>query len=91
MKTYLVGYDLNRPHQDYPELIRAIKQFPWWHYLDSTWIVKSNSKASEIRDNLAQHIDTNDELLVVSLTGESAWTGFDATASAWLHENIQPS
>ena len=66
MKTYLIGYDLNRPHQDYPDLFGAIKKVAggtWRHALDSTWIVKSDMKASAIRDVLQQHIDSNDELL----------------------------
>lgn len=55
MSTYLIGYDLNRPRNDtdYPDLIEAIKAFgTWWHYLDSTWIVKSDKSAVEIRDAL---------------------------------------
>ena len=31
MKTYLVGYDLNSPGQDYEELLTAIKAAgAWW-------------------------------------------------------------
>jgi len=92
MKTYLVGYDLNRPEQNYTDLIEAIKAVGvWWHCLDSTWIVKSNQTAVEIRDELKQHIDRNDELLVVSLQGESAWIGFNDQCSGWLNDNILPS
>ncbi|SEL63912.1 hypothetical protein SAMN04488505_102737 [Chitinophaga rupis] len=92
MKTYLIGYDLNKPHQDYPELINKIKQFKtWWHYLDSTWIVKSDLTAAQIREYLKPHIDSNDELLVVSLTGEGAWYGFNDKGSKWLKNNLTPS
>ena len=55
MKTYLIGYDLNRPRgdDDYTELIEAIKAFgTWWHQLGSTWIVKSDNSAAEIRDTM---------------------------------------
>lgn len=71
MKTYLIGYDLNRPGQDYEDLFGAIKNVgaTWWHHLDSTWIVKANMSAVEIRDLLKQHIDADDELLIVALTG----------------------
>lgn len=92
MKTYLVGYDLNRPEQNYTDLIDAIKELGlWWHCLDSTWIVKTNQSASDIRDSLRRHIDSNDELLVASLTGESAWGGFADDCSSWLKSNIQPT
>ena len=46
MATYMIGYDLNRPGQDYPALIDAIKRLgTWWHHLDSTWIVVTDQKA----------------------------------------------
>lgn len=89
MATYLIGYDLNRPHQDYKDLIEAIKQYDkWWHHLDSTWIVVTADTAIQIRDNLAQHIDKNDELLVVKSAGVGAWTGFNDKGSAWLKESL---
>ena len=90
MASYLIGYDLNKPEQDYPDLIRAIKDKfgTQWHNLDSTWIVKSDLTSKQIRDLLKAHIDKNDELLVVKLTGEAAWTGFSEKASEWLKKNI---
>ncbi|RYG04578.1 MAG: SinR family protein [Chitinophagaceae bacterium] len=90
MKTFLIGYDLNKSGQDYEELIDAIKKlsWTWWHHLNSTWIIKSNSTATAIRDILAAHIDGNDELLVVSLTGEGAWKGFNDKDSKWLMDNL---
>ncbi len=93
MKTYIIGYDLNKAGQNYDELINKIKSTfnLWWHHLDSTWIVKSNLTAVQIRDTLKQFIDSNDELLVASLSGESAWTGFNEKGSQWLRDNIQPS
>jgi hypothetical protein len=93
MKTYIIGYDLNKTGQDYTDLINKIQATfsTWWHHLDSTWIVKSDFSAEHIRNLLVLHIDNNDELLVASLTGESAWSGFSDKGSKWLSENIQPS
>ncbi len=88
-KSMLISYDLNRPGQDYETLIKAIKALGgWWHHLDSTWIVKTTSTAVQVRDTLRRHIDANDELLVVVLTGEGAWAGFDVKGSKWLKENL---
>ena len=92
MKTYLISYDLNRPrgNDDYKELIDAIKTFgKWWHYLDSTWIIKSDKSAVGIRDVLMPYIDSGDEILVVFLSGEGAWAGFDEKGSSWLKENLK--
>lgn len=89
MKSYLIGYDLNKSGQDYSTLIEQIKKLGnWWHCLDSTWIIKSNSTAKDIRNHLKKYIDGNDELLVARLSGEAAWTGFDDNCSKWLKENL---
>lgn len=89
MKTYIIGYDLNRPGQDYADLIAAIKTYStWWHHLDSTWIIKTNETAQQVRDKLTPHIDNTDELLVVGSSGEGAWTGFNDKGSTWLKDNL---
>lgn len=91
MKTYLIGYDLNRPRgaNDYPNLFEELKGFgTWWHHLDSTWLVRSSLSAAQIRDQLKPYIDSGDELLVVGLTGEGAWAGFNEKGSQWLKDNL---
>lgn len=89
MATYLIGYDLNK-QKDYPKLIDAIKALSgtWWHHLDSTWILVTNKSAADIRDILRKHIDGDDELLVVKLSGEGAWAGFNEQGSKWLKDNL---
>ena len=87
MKNYLIGYDLNRPRSNgaYPELDAAIKKYGnYIHPVDSTWIVKTDSSASEIRDNLKAHVDEGDKLLVLQLTGVASWFGLSVEESNWL-------
>lgn len=44
MATLLVGYDLNKPGQNYDDLWVHLKDLgPWWHYLDSTWLTLSGA------------------------------------------------
>lgn len=90
MRTILVAYDLNRPGQLYPALYEALKAVPlWWHYLDSTWLLRTDESAVQVRDRLMQHVDANDELLVVDVTSpEAAWSGFDERASQWIRDNV---
>jgi hypothetical protein len=89
MKTYVVGYDLNKPGQDYTSLIKALQAYPnWWHHLDSTWVIKTDWTAAQIRDDLKQHIDKSDELVVLRLSGEGAWTGINEKGSKWLLDNL---
>lgn len=91
MGTLLIGYDLNKNDADYAELIDAIKELgsAWWHHLDSTWLVKTDLSATAVRDALKPYLDSNDEMLVIDVTGDwHAWIGFNAKGSAWLKENF---
>jgi len=89
MAVYMVGYDLDRPGQDYNSLIDAIKAYgTWWHHLDSTWLIATNENATEVRDNLAQHIDDNDKLLVANIGAPGAWAGMNESSSQWLVKHL---
>jgi hypothetical protein len=90
MSTYLVGYDLDQPGQDYSDLHAAIKALgAWWHHLDSTWLVKSDLTHTGVRDKLRPHIDANDKLLVMNVTADAAaWYGFNESGSQWLRDNL---
>ena len=90
MASYLISYDLRSPGQDYVGLIQAIKDVAeaWSHRLESTWIIKHAGPASAIRDALSPHLDANDKLLVVKLSGEGAWTGIPADGTRWLKDNL---
>lgn len=85
---YMICYDLNSPGQDYSELYDAIKSYgTWWHHLDSTWIVKTNDSAAEIREYLGSFLDSNDELLIVRFGDSWAGKGLAKKAYDWLHNN----
>lgn len=90
MNTILIGYDLNKAGRDYEKLVENIKSLgAWWHHLDSTWLVRTSRTVVEVRDALMPHIDTNDELLVIDVTGrDRAWTGFSASGGTWLREKF---
>ena len=88
MDSHVIGYDLKKPGQDYDDLFDAIKDYPnWWHHLDSTWIIKTNDSVSDVRDDLKQHIDSDDDLLVMKLTGTWASSGL-SDGTDWLHDNL---
>jgi hypothetical protein len=90
MSTYLVGYDLDKPGQKYKNLEEEIKALgAWWHHLDSTWLVVSELSTTQVRDRLQQHIDANDKLIVVRVTGtEAAWYGFSEEGGQWIKDNL---
>lgn len=74
-----ISYDLDKPGQDYPRLVKELERLGAVRVLYSEWIFRSTSSAVEIRDWLQSFIDSNDMLLVVALTGEAAWTGLMVT------------
>jgi hypothetical protein len=91
MSTFAIGYDLHPSRgETYDELIGAIKRVgsTWWHHLDSTWVVVSDKTAEQIRDSLLSHLKSDDQLLVVLLSGEGAWFGFNDKGSSWLKSNL---
>jgi hypothetical protein len=81
MGKYLVSYDLDKPGQDYSRLISEIERLGGVRVLYSEWLLRSNANAEQLRDHLWAFIDSNDMLLVVTLTGEAAWTGLMANSS----------
>jgi hypothetical protein len=90
MPTLLIGYDLNKPGQNYEPLWDKLKSYgTWWHHLDSTWLIRTNLSATQLRDALAPLIDSSDELLVIDVSGRSwAGRGFSDRAFQWLHDNL---
>ena len=90
MATLLVGYDLTAPGQKYTELIDHIKSLgKWWHHLDSTWLIVTSRKASQVRDELNSYLDTGDELLVLDVSGDTwASQGIAKSGNDWLHANL---
>lgn len=92
MPIYLIGYDL-KSGQDYSDLIAELKSFgTWWHGLDSTWLIKSEKSADNIRDLLKTKLPSSkDKLLVLKYvtseeigSGAAAWRGFTGSSTEWL-------
>lgn len=89
LKTHLVGYDLNRI-KDYEPLWSALQASgTWWHHLDSTWLVRTEMTHIELRNMLREHIDSDDELLVIDVTGRPwAGAGFAQRAYDWIRKSL---
>jgi len=87
MNKYLITYDLkNKSIRDYQSLFIAIKSLgSWWHYLDSTWIIKTNLNSQQIWNMLSKHLLTNDHILVVKIDGSDKWGWLPQDAWSWLN------
>lgn len=77
MGKYLITYDLRKVGQNYGDLYQAIKDLgDWQHPLESTWVVNSNSSASQIFDKLFALMDRNDSLFVIAVDNSQDHQGW---------------
>jgi CRISPR-associated endonuclease Cas2 len=75
MHLHVVSYDLDKPGQNYPAIIKRLEQLGAKRIQFSQWMLKSTMTAAELRDDLARFIDATDMLLVVDATNAPmAWT-----------------
>lgn len=89
MATYIVTYDLMSPGQDYSELHEHLKSYGTYsHRLESTWLLVTTKTATQVRDGVLEHIDSNDKVLVVESGGNGAWSGIPEAGSKWLKEHL---
>ena len=91
MATVLIAYDIHpQEGEAYDDLTKAIQSLgAWWHHLETTWIVKCARTPDQIRDQLKSHIGSEDQLLVIEISGDTAgWAGINDTGSKWLKDNI---
>jgi hypothetical protein len=74
MSLYWIGYDLDKPGQDYSELIRRLQQLGARRILKSDWLLPTTtSNPSLIRDDLQRFLDANDRILVSAQKNSAAW------------------
>src|SRR5258708_26701762 len=72
--SYLVCYDLDKPGQDYTDVIAALQNLGARRIQLSVWLLSAPAlTAVQIRDHLSQFIDGNDRLLVLGLQNVAAW------------------
>lgn len=89
MAGLLVAYDLKKVGQNYECITKKLKAYTThWHMQGSVWIIQTNETPAQVRDKLRACLDANDNLFVARL-GETAWEGFDATATKWLKTVIE--
>ena len=76
MKLYLISYDLKSPGRNYEGVYDVIKSaLSWWHYLESTWIIRTNRDVGYWQEKICAAMDKNDSLLVIDVTnmGRDGW------------------
>jgi hypothetical protein len=88
MSTYIVTYDLSAPARDYKRLFDYLKMYPYAHVVESTWVIKTYKTAATVRDEIARYVDSNDKVLVIQTTRNSAWIGLPDEVGNWLKQHL---
>lgn len=90
MNTHLVSYDLRQPGRNYDSLHEHLKAYGTWAKpLESLWLIKTELDADSVLQAAKLHVDLNDELLVIDVTGDgAAWRGLDKKVSDWIQNNL---
>jgi len=74
MALYWIGYDLDKPGQDYTDLIRRLQQLGAKRILKSDWLLPhNNTTTAAIRDDLGRFLDANDRILVSEQKNNAGW------------------
>jgi len=85
MYLYLVSYDLKAPGRNYEGVFGVLKSaLSWWHYLESTWIIRTSLSIDEWNNKLLAQIDKNDSLLIINVTGMARNGWLDKKAWEWI-------
>lgn len=88
MATYLVTYDLDKPGQDYSDVLKTIKDFGGWARVsESSYVVSCGLTVQQIYDKLKRFVDNTDQLYVIHIS--KPWTGFGPNdVNDWLGKNL---
>ncbi|MEO6728522.1 MAG: hypothetical protein ABIM99_01235 [Candidatus Dojkabacteria bacterium] len=87
MASYIISYDL-RKDKDYKKLIAEIKNYGTYaKVLESFWVVVTNDTSEEIKENLSNHMDIDDGLIVVKSANVGSWKKVLCTGQ-WLVDNL---
>jgi len=70
--TYDLGYERKKT-SDYQQILKVIKQGAWARLSESSYAMDTYLSPSEIFQQLKPHLDGNDSLLILTLTGP--WYG----------------
>jgi hypothetical protein len=90
MKTIQINYDLVAPGKNYNRLFEYIKSHGTYAKpLKSMWFIRTNKTASRVRDEIKQFIDSNDEVVVVDVTGSMWATTFSDNHTKWMKQHMQ--
>ena len=90
MAYFMISYDLHN-QRTYQPVWDLLESWGAVRLLESVWLAELDNKAGEVRDALAEVIDSDDSTAVLELKAGSGWASTRAKKEgvAWLKEHIQ--
>ena len=80
MALYYISYDLDKPGQDYSDLINRLKQLGAIRILKSDWLLGNDStNPDQIANDLLRSLDANDRIFVGELHNNASWRNLMAS------------
>lgn len=87
MAILLVTYDLNKPGQNYPDLLPAIKAYPFAMLSESSYAIETTKSPESVFKALSALLDANDTLFVLTLSSPYAGRGPELVVD-WLGDRL---
>jgi hypothetical protein len=92
MNTIQINYDLVAPGRNYDRLFDYIKSHGTYAKpLKSMWFIRTTKTATQVRDEIQQQVDSNDQVVVVDVTDCMWATTFSDGHTQWMHSQMQVS
>jgi hypothetical protein len=85
MRTFLISYDLAKPHLTKHVVAQAIMSFgqSWARPLEQTWYVRTEESEEAVEAWLARFLDSDDGLLIQAVREEAIMTN---TSLRWFRQ-----
>lgn len=86
-RKYLITYTLKTPNWNYSGFFAAIQSLgTWWHYLDSTWIIKNSIYTpQQMYAKVAPFISKKDHILIVEIVPNNKEGYLPKDAWDWIN------
>jgi len=90
MDSYLISFQLNN-QKDYNKVSDCIRECSKWaRVMDNVWIIKSDRKLTDIRDNISSLIKNSGGSVLVVRISNDAWGTYSVSTEVtdWMKNNI---
>lgn len=74
-----IAYDLDKPGQDYTDLIARLKELKAVRILKSDWLLENTAGPEAVRNDLQRFLDDNDRIMVSEVYNNAAWSNLLAS------------